>query len=816
MVFTTDHLHCTTDRLQCGASKVSFGWVRKLHCRKSALTLWFLSIFIAAGTVFHQRATAAIAYVQGNYAAPQTPQNTVAVRYLGAQAAGDLNVVIVGWNGSAGGITAVSDTKGNSYQWAVGPTQLSGALSQSIYYAKNIGAAAPGANLLTVQFSQAEPYADVRVLEYSGIDPINPLDVMSSSGGYGALSYTYLVGTTNATDLLVGANTVQTGTIASAGGFTQRLLTWPDGDIAEDRIVTAPGYWDASAPLSSSGFWVMQMAAFRAAGSPAPPVAVQLTAPAEGATLTGTITVSANASDTGNGVAGVQLRIDNVPYGVGTATRPYTFTLDTTRFANGVHVLQAAAWNSADQADFSSPVYVIFSNPNPGNPALTGMVSDVVPLPIVSVHTALLPDGRVFMSGPFDLGNIAYDWSYRLNTFDEVDAPWNMFCNGMDQMADGRLLVAGGHQAGHVGLPNSGIFDPATESWTVLPNMAFWRWYPTLTTLPDGRHIITSGEMNGDGDYCQIPEIYDLSTNSWTQLTSALFPFSYFYPHALIGPGGNLLIPASMEYPVVSQKLNLSTLTWTPFGGAAVDGGCTIQYSPGNLLKTGTSTDQNSVQPSASTAYVLNPSGTWQQVASMAYPRCYHNMTVLPNGDVLVTGGGTTTDPLDLTDAVLPTEIWNPSSGTWGTCASLNGPRLYHSIALLLPDGRVLVSGGGSDVGSNQPQDQLSAQFFSPPYLFQGPQPVITSAPSQISYGQNFTVQTPDAWRIAKVSLIRFGACTHSFNTGQHFIPLSFSIGNGALTVAAPANANLAPPGNYMLFLVGTNNVPSFAALVHF
>jgi hypothetical protein len=110
----------------------------------------------------------------------------------------------------------------------------------------------------------------------------------------------------------------------------------------------------------------------------------------------------------------------------------------------------------------------------------------------------------------------------------------------------------------------------------------------------------------------------------------------------------------------------------------------------------------------------------------------------------------------------------------------------------------------------------LSAQFFSPPYLFQGPRPTITSAPSQLFYGQNFTVQTPDALSIGMVSLIRFGAVTHGFNTGQHFIPLSFSIGNGSLTVTAPANANFAPPGNYMLFLMGKNNVPSFAAIVHF
>ena len=553
----------------------------------------------------------------------------------------------------------------------------------------------------------------------------------------------------------------------------------------------------------------------------AQPVAVQITAPTGGAALSGTVTVSVSALDTGNGVAGVQLRIDTVPYGVGTATSPYTFSVDTTQFANGVHSLQAVAWNNADQGVSSSPVSVTFSNPNPGNPAVMGMWSAVVSLPVVSVHLALLPDARVFMVGAFADGNLAYDWSYRLNTFDQVDPPWNAFCNGMDQTADGRIMVVGGHQGGHIGLPNAGIFDPASELWTVLPNMAYPRWYPTLTALPSGQLIVTSGEMNGPGDYCQIPEIYDPPTNSWIELNNAAFPFSYYYPHALIGPGGNLLIPTSTEDPIVSQVLDLSTLTWTPMGGTVADDGySTVQFLPGEILKTGTSHNTDDpTGPSASTAYVLNrqqPSATWQQVAPMNYPRCYHNMTVLPNGNVLVTSGGATTDWTDLADGVLPAEIWVPSAQTFYTKASMSVPRLYHSNALLLPDGRVLVAGGGSAAGNNQPEDQYNAQLFSPPYLFQGSRPTIASAPSQLSYGHNFTVQTPDALRIAMVSLIRFGACTHGFNTGQHFIPLSFSIGNGSLTVTAPGNANLAPPGNYMLFLVGTNNVPSFAAIVHF
>jgi len=813
MLFSTDHRHC-------GTSRFLVAWMRKLHGRKPGLALWFLLVFIAAGGgVFLQSANAAIAYIQGNYAVPQTPQNSVSVNYSGAQTPGDLNVVIVGWNSSAGAVTSVSDTRGNSYQLAVGPTQLSGALSQCIYYAKNIGGAAAGTNTVTVQFSQAEPYPDIRILEYGGIDPVNPLDVAAASLGSSTLSSTNPVAISNTIDLLVAANTVKSGTIGAVGGFTQRLLTWPDGDIVEDRIVTAPTYYDASAPLGSLGNWVMQMVAFRAAGSPAPAVAVQITAPGGGATRTGTVTVSVNASDTGGGVAGVQLRIDNMPYGVGTSTSPYTISLDTTKFANGWHSLQAVGWNHADHPAFSSLVWVTFSNSNPGNPASSGMWSDVVPLPDVSVHTALLPGGRVFMSDGFDLGNIAIDWDYRINAIGQVNAPWNMFCNGMDQMADGRLMVVGGHQGGHIGLANAGIFDPATDSWTIVPDMSYPRWYPTLTTLPDGRFIVTSGEMNGSGDDCPIPEIYNPSTNSWTQLSHASFPFNYYYPDTTVLPDGRLLIPSSTETPIVSQVLNLNTLTWTPVGGPAVDGGCSVQYLPGKFLKTGTSNDTDDApRSSASTAYVLDmaqPSPTWRQVSSMAFPRCYHSMTILPNGNVLVTGGGPTTNAIDIGNAILAVEMWSPSTETFYTKASMSAPRLYHSIGLLLPDGRVLISGGGSPAGSNQPTDQLSAQFFSPPYLFRGPRATITSAPSELSYGQTFTVQTPDARRIAQVSLVRFGVVTHSFNTGQVFVPLSFSVGNGSLTVTAPANANIAPPGNYMLFLVDTNFVPSWGAILN-
>jgi hypothetical protein len=243
-------------------------------------------------------------------------------------------------------------------------------------------------------------------------------------------------------------------------------------------------------------------------------------------------------------------------------------------------------------------------------------------------------------------------------------------------------------------------------------------------------------------------------------------------------------------------------------------------YLPGKVLKTGKSIDPDlATVPSVATAYVLDmtqSSPSWVHVASMNFSRTYHNMTLLPDGTVLVTGGGTTTNATSVSSAVLPAELWSPTTQSWTVLASMNVPRLYHSEALLLPDGRVLISGGGRFNNDTESTDQFNAEFFAPPYLFKGSRPTITSAPSQLSYGQNFTVQTPEAAQIASVSLIRFGAVTHAFNAGQRFIPLTFSAGSASLNVTAPVNSNLAPAGYYLLFIVNSTGVPSVAAIVHF
>jgi hypothetical protein len=194
----------------------------------------------------------------------------------------------------------------------------------------------------------------------------------------------------------------------------------------------------------------------------------------------------------------------------------------------------------------------------------------------------------------------------------------------------------------------------------------------------------------------------------------------------------------------------------------------------------------------------------------MAYPRAFHNTTLLPDGNVLVTGGGTALDGYDINKATRRPELWSPATETWQTLASASIPRLYHSTALLLPDGRVFTAGSGND---GPAIDQTQAEIFSPPYLFKGARPTIGGAPDLIQYGAAFSVSTPDAASIASVSLIRPGAVTHAFDEDQRALSLTFTASAGSLTIQAPANANLAPPGYYMLFLVSSAGVPSNVTL---
>ena len=197
----------------------------------------------------------------------------------------------------------------------------------------------------------------------------------------------------------------------------------------------------------------------------------------------------------------------------------------------------------------------------------------------------------------------------------------------------------------------------------------------------------------------------------------------------------------------------------------------------------------------------------------MIFPRSYHNLTLLPDGSVMATGGGLMNDPFDQANAVLAAELWSPSTTTWTSMASMAIPRLYHSTALLLPDGRVLSAGGGR-FGGGSVDDKPNAEIYSPPYLFKGARPTITSAPSLISYNSSIAITTPDAAGIGSVSLLQLGTVTHHFNANQRYLSLLFTTAGNGLNVQTPANANIAPPGYYMLFIVDMNGVPSVAAIL--
>jgi hypothetical protein len=230
------------------------------------LTATYSSVSKTVGlTVNATPGVASISYVQGSYATPQTPQTTVSVAFPAAQSAGDLNVVVVGWNDSTAVVNAVNDASGNTYTLAIGPTVLTGSLTQSIYYAKNIKSAAAGSNVVTITFSVAAAYPDIRILEYSGVDPSNPVDVSVAKSGNSKSSKSGSVTTTNPDDLLFAANIVGTYTGNAGTGFTNRMITSPDGDIVEDRLVTATGSYNATAPLNERGPWIIQLIAFRAA-----------------------------------------------------------------------------------------------------------------------------------------------------------------------------------------------------------------------------------------------------------------------------------------------------------------------------------------------------------------------------------------------------------------------------------------------------------------------------------------------------------------------------------------------------------------------
>jgi hypothetical protein len=446
------------------------------------------------------------------------------------------------------------------------------------------------------------------------------------------------------------------------------------------------------------------------------------------------------------------------------------------------------------------------SAPVAAQPSVVGQWSSVPALPFFPVHVALLPTGNVIV-WPGDQGISGNDprlWDPATATTTPLTRPgYDTFCSGHTFLSDGRLFVAGGHIQNNVGLPNASAYDPISNTWAAFPPMNAGRWYPNTTTLPNGDILVVSGSIDNTIGVNRLPQVFQVGTGAWRDLTNAQLGLP-LYPQMLLAPNGQIFNSGPNQ---TTRYLNTSGAgTWTVVGNRQFGDrgyGSAVMYDDGKVLVMGGG------DPPTKTAEVIDlnvPTPTWRFVGQMEIARRQINAVLLPDGKVLVTGGTSGPGFNNANTPVFAAEMWDPVAETWTTMASAQIPRLYHSAALLLPDGRVLTTGG-----NGYPETEV----YSPPYLFKGARPTISSAPTDVTYGQSFFVGTSDAAAVTSVTLIRLGSVTHAFNQNQRISRLSFTRTTGGLNVEAPANPNLAPNGHYMLFIVNGTGVPSVAEIVH-
>ena len=454
------------------------------------------------------------------------------------------------------------------------------------------------------------------------------------------------------------------------------------------------------------------------------------------------------------------------------------------------------------------------------------------PMPINPVHAALMNNGKVLIvSGS---GNVAAETNFRSAVLDPVTEnititsgqPWDMFCNGMVVLYDGRPFINGGNLKYDPfwGQPKNAVFDPVTGLFTDVQNMAKGRWYPTVTTLGDGRVMTFSG-LDETSSTNTTVEIYTVGSG-WSPAYNAGWT-PPLYPRMHLLPDGNVVYTGSGTQ---TRVFNTTTHLWGPVIATTNYSG-TRTYGTSVLLPLRASDGYRprvmilgGGNPATNTTEVIDmsaPTPQWQYGPNMSQGRIEMNATILPNGQVLATGGSVKDE--DLTTQSLNADLFDTSGQTVtavpdGAGANLYG-RVYHSNALLLPDATVLLLGGNPQRGTYEQRMEI----YSPAYLFKTdpithnpiPRPTIAATPGPITYGTAFQIQTPDATDIKSVVLIRPGAPTHAFDMEQRMIELPYSVVAGQLTATAPPNGNIAPPGYYMLFILNSAGVPSVASFVN-
>jgi hypothetical protein len=492
------------------------------------------------------------------------------------------------------------------------------------------------------------------------------------------------------------------------------------------------------------------------------------------------------------------------------------------------------------------------------NASRTGRWEGTIKLPDVPVHISLLPNGKLLFWGRDkdvlgnDVGGHSNTYLWDMNgspTFTTIpNNRTNLFCSGHAFLPHGRLLVAGGHfdpSGLGIGVRDTNVFNYLTNTWTAGTSMQNGRWYPSNVTIASGEMLIDAGayrDAQGQVRRNAAPDVYNPGTGTIRVLEANLIaPLLYPYLHQ--APNGKVFL-AGPRHSFYIDTAGPGDWTFVDNPNFLHDVGTSAIYdSGGKVILVG---GRDSLGRALSNVEVIDlalPNPQWRNVQSMDFKRMHHTATILPDGKVLVTGG-TSCDGTNNLDCGTPPgsfggdvripELWDPASEQWNTTtlAAHQEVRVYHSTALLLPDARVMVAGGGLPAAIGEPTGGVdpdlfghrTAEIYSPPYLFdengEAPRPVVVGAPQTLTYGATFeltvynsSMLTAYDW-VGGVTFVRLPSVTHGLNMNQRINFLEFTNTFTGAVVTAPQNPAECPPGHYMLFVLNANGVPSVASII--
>jgi hypothetical protein len=433
----------------------------------------------------------------------------------------------------------------------------------------------------------------------------------------------------------------------------------------------------------------------------------------------------------------------------------------------------------------------------------------------IGISAVLLHTGKVLLFGgkysTTDKNTAAYLYDPVTKTGHEVPAPAAVFCGSITQLSDGRVLSAGGADPIPKGIVDLWLFDPVSERWIRQPDTPLGRYYPTSTKLADGRVVITAGEQLDGTTRNPTVELYtpppagaEMGT---LEVVGPDHP-TFNYPLQWLMPDGNMLqVIGRRTFRLTTGSWTWSTLKSLPlFQGTGAAGLMLPGGANGStrIMIIGGLNGDTAVRTTQRYNYA-NPAGGWSSGTALPQARSHMNVVQVPDGSAYGIGGNSS----GLFDGGQRTALsYNPTADTWTNMAVQTQRRAYHSTAILLPDGRIMSAGDNGPNGGRQLID-----YYSPPYLFKGPRPAITSAPRQVDYASQFSFSTSGP-TVTRAVLMAPAATTHANEMHARHVELAITATTTGFRATAPT-ARVAPPGYYMLFALTANGVPSRASWVH-